>query len=300
MFVCKHEACDFIDKNCVKRCHVSRRVLTQFLSIKSQNKKLHTCNLPCIQCRQQPDDEHFLPPTEQFEEQQEEQQEEQDQNEFQMYKRLSVEERLSLKDTLAISDNGWKKIETAFNLPKDCRIFNLKRYRKSVPMQTKKISGGYCFDVLDMIATAIKLENIPPKSNLEIKLALDAGQPIKNKKKLAEIVTIDVIKNNNISKLTSTCKSFKNSYMIAIYQTIDHKDPETNDNLDQYLAMTFAQVNQLIQNKNIIINNNEYTVNFVLCCDMKALVSLTGLKSVYNHKCTYRCIWCAITKEEMG
>lgn len=45
-----------------------------------------------------------------------------------IYKKLTVEECVALKEKLAISDDGWKYIETAFNLPVDCSLPNLRKY----------------------------------------------------------------------------------------------------------------------------------------------------------------------------
>lgn len=95
-FKCRHITCQrSFKKECNRRRH-------------EQNKNFHTFNLPCIQCRQQPVDEQFLPAIEQSEEQLEEQNQTR-KNEFQMYQKLSVEDCLSLKDSLTISDNGWNK-----------------------------------------------------------------------------------------------------------------------------------------------------------------------------------------------
>ena len=55
---------------------------------------------------------------------------------------ITPEKCLEIKDTLQISDAGWKIIETNFQLPVECKINALKRYRKEQSIELFPTAAG--------------------------------------------------------------------------------------------------------------------------------------------------------------
>ena len=212
----------------------------------------------------------------------------------------SIDACLELKDSLSISDAGWKLVGEVFKLPAETKINSIRRYRKKISKKPNPCEGGYTYDIRDILRRAVKLENIPNSAEIQLKLSLDAGQAVKGSKKSVEAVLVDIISINDKYKPASACKSHKNSYLISIFQAPDGgKDPETNENLHKSTVdlKKFVQ-DCIIQEKMQIGDDVFLNIKLILCVDMKCLTEILGISAVYNHKTKYGCCWCNVIRKK--
>ena len=96
---------------------------------------------------------------------------------------------------------------------------------------------------------------------------------------------------------------------------------ENYHNLSEGFADVFAEINELIENPEVTINEEKYTIIFYLCCDYKVkkkiyiaiiilynahsslqelscvqmLLELLGLNRANS---TYACVWCDVSKDQ--
>ena len=238
----------------------------------------------------------------------------------------SLDACLQLKDELGITDRGWNRVAETFKLPKDRRLYQLISYRRKFPSPHRTESGrGYTYEIRDMIQHAIRTESIPPSSDIQVKLSLDAGAAHKGAKVQAELFQMDVISWTNVNnstsniKSTSELKSNHNSYLISIFLPEDGgRDPETNSHMKIELADAIKFINSMIEQPKLEFEDKTYSnIQFLLCTDMKCLCEVLGkqglvrddlqrtnrhpgLIAVYHSKATFGCCWCEIKRVDMG
>jgi len=153
--------------------------------------------------------------------------------------------------------------------------------------------------VLETIREAVKLEKpsvIPDFPGglpvITLKFAYDEGRM--TKRLPMELVTMDLITSN---KSTSTCKSWKNSYLISIYGTKpNEKSAEEASILEEELRDVFAAINEFETNPVFEIDGQKYWIEVCICLDMACLTKSLGLKDVWRTRCLFRCPWCEVKK----
>lgn len=215
---------------------------------------------------------------------------------------------LKMKDQLLISDNNWKVVEETFQLPIGARLYNIRKYRKSVTHTPKRTPGGngYQYDLYEALKYALVLEKIPAGSQVDVKIGLDAGQAVKGKRKQVEAVTLEIVSG----KSANQCKSMKNAYLVSVILPASGNNPETNSQLQHELNDFAKSIAQLLADPVVefeipsdnpsIMTKVSVTVRVFGCCDMKCLLEILGLKNLFKSTCNYRCPWCEINNDLIG
>lgn len=69
---------------------------------------------------------------------------------------------------------------------------------------------------------------------------------------------------------------------------------EEENEFQQEMSKIIPVIDKLIETKKLQVGEQVYTIQPLLCCDMKALVMLLGLYEVYRSNTTWRCAWCEV------
>ena len=134
-----------------------------------------------------------------------------------------------------------------------------------------------------MIHYAVKVENIPSGSEIQIKLSLDAGQATKGSRMQVECFLMDIIKYDDVKKSTSAAKSHKNSYLISLFRPPDgDTNPETNLHIKSQLQSSVIEfIAEIVKQPKLSLSTESecadyVNIQFLLCCDMKCLTEVLG------------------------
>jgi hypothetical protein len=55
-------------------------------------------------------------------------------------------------------------------------------------------------------------------------------------------------------------------------------------------------INMFIAGEKVKVDGTKYTIELVLMCDLKALMKMLGLKTVFHTSLKWRCPYCAVPK----
>lgn len=215
----------------------------------------------------------------------------------------SLQALLEMKDILKISDHNWSVVDSTFGLPQNRRITAIRAHRTTT--QNKVLSptpGGRGFqrDLLEAIRDAVRIEKPPisPSGDtacISLKIAWDEGHMTRHRP--MEVCTMDIVSDKNVS----TCKSWKNSYLIALFGAKPGESSvETSEILKEELADIFEAVNAFQASPKMMINGIEYTIKIFVCLDLACMTKSLGLKDLWRHNSAFRCPWCCVTKQQIG
>lgn len=203
---------------------------------------------------------------------------------------------LSFKDELNISDHSWKIVEDTFQLPNGYRIASIRalRNRQNLSRELMSTVAGCANSFFDTLTYGIRLEK-PKTNHLQFKISFDAGRVTNQKSE--ELTCLELI----TGKSTSQCKSPDNVHLLSLYMGTKANDPEDLETLRKELKHVIEGIKRLKETENTWwVDGVKYMIEFMLCCDMKALAIALGLVAVWKTNCTYRCCWCNVSKLQIS
>ena len=201
----------------------------------------------------------------------------------------SVEHCLYVKDKNSISDRTYNNLRKELKLQN--RIVPLSRIKKlrkeiNASIQTNFIADGVFLDIKQTIISRISFyyeKSFFDNRIIHIKLSAD-GTNIGKTIKMINL-TFSLI-NEGVKATTAS-----GQYTLGLIEI----ENEEYDSLKPWFVEIVKQLQELKDQK-LIINENEFYLEFYFAADLKSLANVLGLKQASS---SYPCIWCEIPKDSL-